>query len=164
MPASIRLAVAADFGAITDIYNHYVVASTSTYDDQPVTAEERVQAFELRPPIHPVTVAVRDGEIVGYGALNPFRSRGGYRFTVENSVYVRPDCHRQGVGSAILTDQIERGQSLGLHVIVAVIDAEQSASIALHARYGFAEVGRMPQIGTKFGRWLDVIFMQRLLE
>ncbi len=163
MALAIRLADAADFGAITDIYNHYVAVSTTTYDDEPVTADERRRQYESRPAIHPVTVAVRDGEIIGFGALNPFRARNGYRFTVENSVYVRSDCHRQGVGSAILTDQIERARTLGLHVIVAVIDSEQTASVALHARHGFTEVGRMPQIGTKFGRWLDVVFMELVL-
>jgi L-amino acid N-acyltransferase YncA len=163
-PVAIRLAVAEDFGAITDIYNHYVATSTTTYDDEPANVDDRRKQFEGRPAIHPVTVAVRDGEIIGFGALNPFRARNGYRFTVENSVYVRHDSHRQGAGSAILTDQIERARALGLHAIVAVIDAEQSASIALHAQHGFVHVGRMPEIGAKFGRWLDVLFMEKLLE
>jgi phosphinothricin acetyltransferase len=161
---AIRLAVAEDFGAITDIYNHYVAVSTTTYDDEPASADDRRKQFETRAAIHPVTVAMRDGEIIGFGALNPFRARNGYRFTVENSVYVRHDCHRQGVGSTILADQIVRASELGLHAIIAVIDAEQAASISLHARHGFVEVGRMPQIGTKFGRWLDVVFMERVLE
>jgi phosphinothricin acetyltransferase len=161
---AIRLATVDDFDAITDIYNHYVRVSTTTYDDEPASANERRTQFTTRPAIHPVTVAARDGVIVGFGALNPFRARNGYRFTVENSVYVRHDCHRQGIGSAILADQIERARALGLHAVVAVIDAEQSASVALHARHGFFEVGRMPQIGHKFGRWLDVVFMERLLE
>jgi L-amino acid N-acyltransferase YncA len=161
---ALRLAVADDFGAIADIYNHYVTVSTTTYDDEPISADDRRKQWETRPAIHPVTVAERDGEIVGFGALNPFRARNGYRFTVENSVYVRHDRHRQGVGNAILADQVERARGLGLHAIIAVIDAEQSASIALHARHGFVEVGRMPQIGTKFDRWLDVVFMERILE
>jgi L-amino acid N-acyltransferase YncA len=161
---TLRLAVTDDFVAIADIYNHYVAVSTTTYDDEPTSADERRKQWETRPAIHPVTVVERDGEIVGFGALNPFRARNGYRFTVENSVYVRHDCHRQGVGSAILADQIERARALGLHAVVAVIDADQAASIALHARHGFVEVGRMTQIGTKFGRWLDVVFMERLLD
>ncbi len=159
----VRLAAADDFDAITAIYNHYVVVSTTTYDEEPVTADERRRAFAAREAVHPVTVAERDGEILGFGALSPFRARRGYRFTVENSVYVRHDCHRQGVGAAILADQIERARGLGLHAIVAVIDSEQAASIALHAGHGFTEVGRMPQIGWKFDRWLDVVFMERLV-
>jgi L-amino acid N-acyltransferase YncA len=160
----VRLATADDFDAITDIYNHYVAVSTTTYDEEPVTADDRRQQFATRELVHPVTVAERNGEIIGFGALNPFRSRRGYRFTVENSVYVRHDCHRQGVGAAILGDQIERARKLGLHAIIAVIDSEQAASIALHAKHGFTEVGRMPEIGTKFGRWLDVVFMERVLD
>ncbi len=159
----LRLAEAADLQAINDIYNHYVATSTTTYDDAPTTLEERQQAFAVRPPIHPLTVAVRDGEIVGYGSLHTFRAKRGYRFVVENSVYVRPDLQRQGIGSAILADLIERARTLGLHAIVAGIDAEQAASLALHAKQGFTEVGRMPQIGHKFGRWLDVVFMELLL-
>lgn len=160
----IRLANAKDLDAINAIYNHYVAASTTTYDEAPMTAEERRAWFDGREPVHPVTVAERDGEIVGYGSLHPFRAKRGYRFVVENSVYVRPELHRQGVGSAILADLIERARTLGHHAIVAVIDAEQAASVAIHAKHGFVEVGRLPQIGTKFGRWLDVVLMERLLE
>lgn len=169
MSASIRLATAADLDAINAIYNHYVAVSTTTYDDEPMTAEERRQWFAGRQPIHPVTVAVQHDDaghetLVGYGSLHAFRGKRGYRFVVENSVYVRPDCQRQGIGSAILADQIERARALGLHAIVAGIDSEQAASIALHARHGFKEVARFPQIGYKFNRRLDVVFMERLLE
>jgi phosphinothricin acetyltransferase len=182
MSASIRLATAADLDAINAIYNHYVAVSTTTYDDEPMTAAERRQWFEGRQPIHPVTVAVLNegtgpsappasslqptasAPIVGYGSLHTFRGKRGYRFVVENSVYVCPDCQRQGIGSAILADQIERAGALGLHAIVAGIDSEQAASLALHAKHGFKEVARFPQIGYKFNRWLDVVFMQRLLE
>jgi phosphinothricin acetyltransferase len=160
---SIRLADAADLEAINAIYNHYVAVSTTTYDEEPMTAAERRQWFVNREPVHPVTVAERNGEIIGYGSLHPFRAKRGYRFTVENSVYVRPDCHRQGVGSAILADLIDRARTLGHHAIVAVIDAEQSASVAIHAKHGFLEVGRLPQIGMKFGRWLDVVFLELAL-
>jgi phosphinothricin acetyltransferase len=160
----VRLAIADDFDAITAIYNHYVAVSTTTYDDEPVTAEDRRKAFAARESIHPVMVAVRNGELIGFGALSPFRERRGYRFTVENSVYVRADCHRQGVGSAILADQIQRARTLKLHAIVAVIDSEQSASIALHAKHGFTQLGRLPQVGFKFDRWLDIVFMERILE
>jgi phosphinothricin acetyltransferase len=161
---SIRLATADDLDAINAIYNHYVATSTTTYDEEPMTADERRTWFAARDPVHPVTVAERNGEIVGYGSLHTFRAKRGYRFVVENSVYVRDDCQRQGVGSAILADLIERARTVGHHAIVAGIDADQHASIALHAKHGFVHVGRMPQIGTKFGRWLDVVFMEKLLE
>jgi phosphinothricin acetyltransferase len=160
----IRLATADDLEAINAIYNHYVSVSTTTYDEEPTTLEERRQAFESRQPIHPLTIAVRDGAVVGYGSLHPFRARHGYRFVVENSVYVHPDHHRQGIGSAILVDLIDRARALGLHAIVAGIDAEQAASVAIHAKHGFQHVARFPEIGRKFGRWLDVVFMELILR
>jgi L-amino acid N-acyltransferase YncA len=193
---SVRLATPADLPAINHIYNHYVPISTTTYDETPMTADERRQWFEGRQAIHPVTVAALPDPsfpappagpafavatsspqlalqspwrppaslVVGYGSLHTFRGKRGYRFTVENSVYVHPDHQRQGIGSAILADQIERARALGLRAIVAGIDSQQEASVALHAKHGFIEVARFPQIGHKFGQWLDVIFMQRLLE
>jgi L-amino acid N-acyltransferase YncA len=165
MPAPvIRLAVAADLPAINDIYNHYVPISTTTYDLQPLPLAERERWFAGREPIHPVTVACDADAIIGWGSLHAFRAKPGYRSTVENSVYVHPDHQRQGIGSIVLVDQIERARALGLHAIVAVISAEQTASIALHAKHGFQEVGRFPQIGRKFNRWLDVVFMELLLE
>ena len=176
----IRLATAADLPAINDIYNHYVPISTTTYDVQPMSLETRRQWFENRDAIHPVTVAYyQDDEssfppasslqplaspIVGWGSLHTFRNKSGYRLTVENSVYVHPDRQREGIGSAILLDQIERAKALGLHVIVAGIDAEQTPSLALHYKHGFREVGRFPEVGRKFDRWLEAIFMQLTLE
>lgn len=160
----LRLATEVDLSAINDIYNHYVAVSTTTYDDQPISIEERRKSFEGRETIHPVTVVERDNQVVAWGALSAFRARAGYRWTVENSVYVHPECHRQGLGSLILADQIQRGGSLGLHAIVAVIDTEQAASIAIHEKYGFEEVGRILQVGRKFGRWLDAVFLQLLLR
>jgi phosphinothricin acetyltransferase len=102
--------------------------------------------------------------LLGFGSLHTFRHKPGYRLTVENSVYVHPDHHRQGVGSAIILDQIERARALGLHAIVAGIDAEQEGSLALHYKHGFREVGRFPQVGQKFDRWLDAVFMELILE
>ena len=161
---SIRLAEAADLGAINEIYNHYVATSTTTYDEEPMSLDERQQSFATRPANHPLTVAQRGGQVVGYGSLHTFRAKRGNRLVVENSVYVHPDPHRPGIGSAILADLIERARTLGLHAIVAGIDASQSASLAIHAKHGFVEVGRFPQIGHKFGQWLDVAFMELLLE
>jgi L-amino acid N-acyltransferase len=160
----IRLAAAADLGAINDIYNHYVPISTATYDYEPFTADQRTAWFANRLPIHPVTVAERDGRVVGWGALNSFRAKPGYRHTVENSVYVHPDHQREGVGAAILADLVVRARELGLHAIVAGIDATHAPSITLHGRFGFVEVARFPEVGYKFDRWLDVIFMELILR
>jgi phosphinothricin acetyltransferase len=164
----IRHAEESDLPAINAIYNHYVPISTTTYDLQPLSLDQRRQWFIGREPIHPVTVAVRDddptGQIVGWGSLHTFRNKPGYRLTVENSVYIHPDHQRTGIGSAILADQIERARKLGIHTIVAAIDGEQPASLALHAKHGFREVGRLPQVGHKFDRWLDAVFMQLILD
>jgi phosphinothricin acetyltransferase len=192
---TIRLATESDLPAINDIYNHFVPISTTTYDVEPMSIDERRRWFKHREPIHPVTVAEQAGDwsletggaetesttgkatsptlqppasslqpaVLGFGSLHTFRHKPGYRLTVENSVYVHPDHHRTGVGSAIILDQIERARELGLHTIVAGIDAEQEASLALHYKHGFREVGRFPQVGRKFDRWLDAIFMQLIL-
>jgi phosphinothricin acetyltransferase len=176
----IRLATADDLPAINAIYNHYVPISTTTYDLERMTIASRRKWFKNREPIHPVTVAYYDDEapadpasgiqhpasstIVGWGSLHTFRAKPGYRLTVENSVYVHPDRQREGIGSAILLDQIARAKALGLHAIIAGVDAEQTPSLALHYKHGFREVGRFGQIGYKFDRWLDVVFMELLLE
>jgi phosphinothricin acetyltransferase len=178
---AIRLAAASDLPAINAIYNHYVAVSTTTYDYEPMTAERRQRWFADHESIHPVTVAYYDDDahqspppasslqppaspIVGWGSLHTFRNKPGYRLTVENSVYVHPDHQREGIGSAILLDQIQRARALGLHAIIAGIDAEQLPSLGLHYKHGFREVGRFGQIGYKFDRWLDVVFMELLLE
>jgi len=159
----IRAAAADDLAAINGIYNHYVVHSTTTYDVEPNTVEERARWFAEHGPAHPVTVAERDGEVLGFGSLSRFRTRFAYRHSVEDSVFVRHDRFRQGIGSAILEDLVARAKALGHHTVIGGIDAEQESSIVLHARHGFAEVARFREVGHKFGRWLDVVFMQRIL-
>jgi phosphinothricin acetyltransferase len=168
MSLAIRPANEADLPAINAIYNHYVVTSTTTYDLTPLPLEDRQRWFADRDKIHPVLVVTTQADgaekIVGWGSLNVFRSKPGYRFTVENSVYVHPDHQRQGIGSAIIQHQIQQAKELDLHAIVAGIGAEQTASIALHGKHGFVEVARFPEIGRKFDQWLDVVFMQRLIK
>nr|MBA2481425.1 N-acetyltransferase [Planctomycetota bacterium] len=112
---------------------------------------------------HPVTVAELDGEIVGWGSLGPFRPRDGLRHTVENSLYVRHDRHRRGIGAALLADLIARARAAGHHAIIAGISAEQTASIALHRRFGFTEAALLREVGRKFDRWLDLAYWQLLL-
>jgi phosphinothricin acetyltransferase len=162
--AALRLATEADLPAINDIYNHFVLHSTCTYQTEPETAEARAVWFARHGPLHPVTVAHHQGQIVGWGSLSPFHARAAYGHTVENSVYVHPACHRQGIGRALLADLIERARSLGHHTIIALIDADQPASIALHLAQGFKPAGHLYEVGHKFGRWLDVHYMQLLLR
>lgn len=160
----IRLACAEDLEAINAIYNHYVLHSTCTYQEQPEPIEGRRDWFARHGAAHPVTVAEVDGRIVGWGSLSAYHARSAYRYTVENSVYVDHAFHRRGIGSALLRDLIARARALGHHTVIAGIDASQTASIGLHARFGFEQVGQLREVGLKFGRWLDVVYMELRLS
>ena len=158
---SIRLATEADLVAINAIYNHYVRTSVCTYQETEDTLDDRIAWLRAHTPDYfPATVAVIDDEVVGFGSLSPFRARSAYRFTVENAVYVRHDLHRRRIGRQLLADLIERSRKIGHKTIIAVIDAKQSGSVALHEAFGFIVCGEMKQAGYKFDRWLDVVFMQ----
>jgi L-amino acid N-acyltransferase len=159
----IREATPADLGAINEIYCHYVLTSTCTYQIEPSTHEEREAWFAAHGPGHPITVAVDGEDVVGWGSLSKFNPRFGYRFTVEDSVYVRPELHRRGIGRALLVDLVARGRALGHRSILAAISADQEASVVLHRRLGFESVALLRQVGHKFDRWLDVVYLQRLL-
>jgi L-amino acid N-acyltransferase YncA len=164
MPAlTIRLATPPDLDAINDIYNHYVLTSTCTYQTEPETIDARRTWFTNHGPPHPITIAQHDGQIVGWASLSRFHARAAYSRTVENSVYVHPDHHRQGIGRALLTDLIDRARALGHHTIIAGIDAEQSPSVAIHTAHGFQQVAFLKEVGFKFNRWLHVIYMQKML-
>jgi phosphinothricin acetyltransferase len=163
MEIRVRLATTDDLSRINEIYNHYVRHSTCTYQEEPHTYEQRARWFSDHGPLHPVTVAEVDGRVVGWGSLSRFHSRSAYRFSTENSVYVDHTWHRQGIGGRLLVDLIERARGAGHHTIVAGIDGEQEASVAIHAKYGFERVAHLRQVGFKFNRWLDVIYMQLLL-
>jgi L-amino acid N-acyltransferase YncA len=161
----VRSATTADLPGILEIYNEAVLNTTATYDYEPRTLEHRAQWFEERTREgYPVFVAVDQTErVVGWGALNPFHARFGYRFTTENSVYVAADLRGHGVGKLLLPPLIDGAKAMGLHAIIAAIDADNEASIRLHARFGFEQVGHFKQTGFKFGRWLDVVYMEKLI-
>lgn len=160
MPVNLRPANESDLVAINEIYNHYVLHSTCTYQEEPETKEGRRQWFERHGGLHPVIVAEAGGQVIGWGSLSPFHPRSAFRHTVENSVYVHPGHQDRGIGSLLLQELIVRARQLGHRAIVAAIDAEPSASIALHAKFHFEEVGRLKRVGLKFGRWLDVVYME----
>ncbi len=162
---TLRDATAADLPAINAIYNHYVLISTCTYQIVPETGEGREAWFAGRKPVHPVIVAEQDGEVIGWGSLSPFHKREAYAGTVENSVYVHHGHQRQGVGRLLMEELLRcAAEEPDLHTVIALISADQEASIALHARLGFVECGRMREAGRKFGRLLDVVYMQRMLR
>jgi phosphinothricin acetyltransferase len=162
---NIRPANRADLPGILEIYNEAVLNTTATYDYEPRTLEHRTQWFEEHQrDSYPVFVAQDEaGRIVGWSALNPFHARMGYRFTSENSVYVAADSRGRGIGRLLLAPLLEAGRARGLHAIIAVIDADNEASIRLHAKFGFEKVGHFKQTGFKFNRWLDVVYMEKLL-
>ena len=159
----LRAMTRGDLGAVNAIYNHYVRHSTCTYQLEPETDAARAAWFDDHGAAHPLLVAERAGTIVGWGSLSPYNARGGYARTVENSVYVAHDAHRQGIGSALLGELVALARTNGHHLIIAGIDAEQAGSVALHARFTFTHAGRLSEAGYKFGRWLDVVYMQLVL-
>jgi len=165
MPLSIRLATAADLAAINDIYNYYVLRSTCTYQLEPEPLEGRREWFAKHPPErYPVTVAEIDGEVVAWGSLSKFRDRAAYDGTVEASIYVHHDRHRQGLGRTLLTDLITRARQLGFYTMIGGVSADQTASLRLQQSLGFEQVARFKEVGEKFGQKLDVIFLQLMLQ
>jgi phosphinothricin acetyltransferase len=156
----IRAAAESDLAAINDIYNHYVLHSTCTYQEEPERLDDRRRWLSHHDEQHPVIVAAIDAQVVGWASLQAFHPRSAYRYTVENSVYVHHQHLHRGIGSLLLRELIARSRALGHRVILAGIDGEQEASVALHSKFQFEKVGHLRKVGFKFGRWLDVIFMQ----
>jgi phosphinothricin acetyltransferase len=160
--ATIRPATIDDLPAINAIYNHFVVQSACTFQTTADSLEQTRVWFERHDAAHPVTVAVNGGAVLGWASLSAFSDRCAYQHTVENSVYVHHAHHGLGLGGMLLADLIRRAGSIGHRSIVARI-AEQEASLALHRAHGFVEVGRIREAGYKFDRWIDVVYMQRML-
>jgi L-amino acid N-acyltransferase YncA len=163
MAVIVRPATPGDLAAVSAIYNHYVQRSTCTYQTKPESLDDRRAWFDAHDAAHPVIVAERQGIIVGWASLSRYNPRDGYDRTVDNAVYVHHDAHGQGIGRALLADLIERAKALGHHTIIAMISADQAPSLALHDKLGFKKVAHLSEVGFKFGRWLDVVFMQRML-
>jgi phosphinothricin acetyltransferase len=160
---AIRPAGRRDAGALRDIHNHFVETSTSTFELVHRTIDEQVQWIDAHSGSHPAIVSVLGGQVVGYGALSPFRERPAYSTTVEDSVYVLGDVQRRGVGRRLLEELVRLAQAHGFHAIIARIVRDNDASIRLHGRCAFEVVGTEHEVGRKFGRWLDVVEMQRIL-
>jgi L-amino acid N-acyltransferase len=159
----IRLASVSDLPTVNEIYNHFVRTSTATFQIEPESLPTRQSWFRSRSDREPVTVLVVGDEILAWAALSLHKSRAGYRQTAETSVYVRHDCHRCGYGRAMLADLIEGARALGYHALLAGCCAEATSSIALHEALGFRRVAHFREVGRKFERWLDVIYLQLLL-
>jgi phosphinothricin acetyltransferase len=160
----LRLATMDDAEAIRQIYNLEVTTSTATFDLVPRSLEDQMAYQDARSGAHAVLVAVDGGEVYGFGSLSKWRDRPAYSTTVEDSVYVHHDHQGQGVGKAILTELVATATNHGFHACMARIVGGHDASIALHTSCGFEVVGTEREVGRKFGRWLDVVLMERLLS
>jgi len=161
----VRDAIEQDMPALLAIFNEVIATSTAVYMDQPTTLEERRAWWQGRVAAgYPVLVSEDDSGITGFASFGDFRPRPGYRFTVEHSVYVRADQRGRGIGQALMAPLLARAVSLRKHVMVAVVDAENEGSLRFHERFGFERVAHLRQVGFKFGRWLDLVFLQRTLE
>ena len=153
-----------DAEAIRAIYNPEVLESTVTFDLVPRTLEQQREWLQARSGIHAVLVAVDDaGEVVGFASLSPYKDRPAYATTVEDSVYIRRDQRGKGVGRLLLAELLDVATSHGFHAVMGRIVGHHDASIRLHESLGFEPVGTEREVGRKFGRWLDVVVMQKLL-
>jgi phosphinothricin acetyltransferase len=160
----VRPATAADAVAIATLLNALLATTTIEWTSTPQTAEGILVWLDEH---ETVLVAEERGEVVGVAAFGPFRDvvkRPGYRFTVENTIHVREDRWGSGVGRDLMRALVDQARDRGKHTMVAVMDGENAASIRFHERLGFVEVARMPELGAKFGRWLDLVLLQLRLD
>jgi phosphinothricin acetyltransferase len=160
---TVRAWTEGDLDAILEIYNEQVLNSTATFDIEPRTMEaqrEWVRQFDDR---YVLLVAEDDGQVVGWGCLHPYGSKPGYRYSTEDSVYVRADRRRSGVGARLLEALVAAGDANGFRTIIARIAGDNPTSVALHKRFGFEHVGVERAVGYKFERWIDVVEMQKML-
>lgn len=162
----IRDAVHSDIGAITDIYNDAVIHSTAIWNDETVDTANRSAWFDARKAADfPVIVAVNESDaVIAYATFGDWRAWDGYKHTVEHSIYVHTDQQRGGLGIQLMTELIVRARAAGKHAMIASIEASNYGSIRLHEKLGFEIIGTFPEVGTKFGRWLDLTCMQLTLE
>jgi L-amino acid N-acyltransferase YncA len=162
----LRDATHADLPRILEITNDAILRTTAIWSLEPTTLEERRAWFDARRERgYPVLVATDpEGLVLGFASYGEFRPRAGYRHTVEHSLYVDAALRGRGIGSALLAALIERARADGHHAMVAGIDGENHGSIRLHERFGFRAAGRLHEVGRKFDRWLDLVFMERRLD
>ena len=160
----IRNAEEEDLPAILAIYNDVIVNTTAVYDYEPHTPAMRLAWFNVKKEQgFPVFVAVENGKVLGLSSIGPFRAWAAYQFSVENSIYVAAEARGKGIGKMLMPPIIDAARQLGMHTMLAGIDASNEASIQLHKDFGFEEVAHFKQVGWKFGRWLDLKFLQLII-
>ncbi|HVZ57288.1 MAG TPA: GNAT family N-acetyltransferase [Chitinophagaceae bacterium] len=160
----VREAVEADLPEMLVIYNDIIRHTTAVYHYEPQSAESRQAWFkDKQAQGFPVFVAEEAGRVIGFSTFGPFRAWAAYQYTMENSVYVSADARGRGIGKKLMVPLIEAARNRGIHTLVAGIDAGNEVSIRLHQQFGFREVAHFREVGWKFGRWLDLKFLQLLL-
>lgn len=159
----VRLATIDDAEAIRSIYNVEVATGTATFDLEPRSIGEQRAWLTERSGAHVVMVAEIDHQVIGFGALSQYKPRAAYNTTVEDSVYVLASHQGLGVGQLLLSALVDKATEHGFHTVIARIGHESESSVRVHAKVGFVEIGRELQVGRKFGRWIDVVIMQRML-
>lgn len=161
---SLRDATADDAAAIAEIYAHYVLNTTVTFEEEVVAADEIARRIgAVHDAALPWLVATQNGQVVGYAYATPWRPRSAYRFSVEVTVYVADTARGQGHGRALYVALFDRLRARGLHAVLGGITLPNDPSIALHEAMGMTKVAHLPEVGFKFGRWLDVGYWHRLL-
>lgn len=161
---TIREARLEDMPMLLEIYNHVIATSTAIYFDEPLPLENRIAWFHQRAREgYPIFVAEDAAGIAGFSSFGDFRPFPGYRFTVEHSIHVRDGMRGSGIGHKLMEPLLGRAKALGKHAMLGVIDGDNAGSINFHAKLGFEQTAFMPQVGFKFGRWLNLVFMQRFL-
>ena len=163
----VRQAVSEDVPHIREIYNHYVLNSTVTFDEEPMSLSAMRKKFTTIDALgFPFIVAESpSGQILGYAYVYPWKEKAAYRYTVENSIYLGPAATGKGLGRELLNELIMRSKAAGIREIIAVIaDKGADASIAMHEKFGFTEIGRMGKVGFKFDRWLGTVLLQKSLK
>ncbi|WP_430395945.1 N-acetyltransferase family protein [Ferrovibrio sp.] len=160
----LRDATAADMAAILPIYNDAVVNTTAVFDYAPRSLEAQLAWFAAKQEQHlPVLLAIEGDAVLGFASYGPFRPWPAYRHTVENAIYIAPERRGQGIGKRLLPALFARAQAAGMHAMIAGITADNAASLRLHAQLAFREAGRLTEVGWKFERWLDLVFMEKRL-
>ena len=163
MSLTVRDAAPGDAQAIADIYNPYITETAATFHTEAVDAAERLQWLASHDVRHPVLVAEADGQVVGWGSLTLWATRPAWHRTVEVSIYVAPGHRREGVGMALMETLLDRAQEAGHHVVIGQVVADNQPSIAMAERAGFEHVGVLREAGDKFGRYHDLVLIQKIL-
>ncbi len=160
----IRPATTDDLPAINDIYNYEVLNGLASFDTRPLSMAQRKKWFAEHDATHPVLVAELDGQVAGWASLSRYSDRKAYDLLAEDSLYIAPGHRGKGAGKALLAELLQAGRKAGLHSVLARITAGNEVSVRLHQAFGFEHMGVLREAGMKFGKLLDVIFMQLIFR